>query len=160
MENTTTDETIKTVSDETLNIIDEYIGSRIKLRRNLLGLSQSQLAQTLNVSFQQLQKYEKGSNRISGSRMWHISHALNTPISYFFDGIDRILNHRGLSVNRFSNDCLYESSTEFGILQQPYEVQLAIHELIGSFTRINDDNVRNKILDLVQSIADTNVKTD
>lgn len=149
-----------TVSDETLNAIDEYIGSRIRLRRNLVGLSQNQLAQTLNISFQQLQKYEKGSNRISGSRMWHLARTLNTPISYFFDGIERTLSSRGIDFSVFSKDCLCDSSDDFGILQQPYEMQQNIRELINAFVRINDVEIRNNILALVQSVADTNVKTD
>ena len=69
------------------NAIDKHVGKRVRLRRTLLGLSQEQLGAELNVTFQQVQKYERGANRISTSRPWEISHVLDVPIVYFFDDI-------------------------------------------------------------------------
>ena len=67
------------------NSIDMHVGKRVRLRRTLLGMSQEQLGAELNVTFQQVQKYERGANRISASRLWDISQILDVPISYFFD---------------------------------------------------------------------------
>ena len=67
------------------NATDMHVGKRVRLRRTLLGMSQEQLGAELNVTFQQVQKYERGANRISASRLWDISQILDVPISYFFD---------------------------------------------------------------------------
>ena len=67
------------------NAIDMHVGKRVRLRRTLLGMSQEQLGAELNVTFQQVQKYERGANRISASRLWDISQILDVPISYFFN---------------------------------------------------------------------------
>jgi transcriptional regulator with XRE-family HTH domain len=67
------------------NAIDMHVGKRVRLRRTLLGLSQEQLGADLNITFQQVQKYERGTNRISALRLWDISQILDVPINYFFD---------------------------------------------------------------------------
>lgn len=68
--------------------IDVHVGRRVKERRVLLGLSQDDLGQLLGLTFQQVQKYEKGWNRISASKLWELTHILNVPVSWFFEGID------------------------------------------------------------------------
>ena len=67
------------------NAIDLHVGKRLRLRRTLLGMSQEQLHAELNITFQQVQKYERGANRISASRLWDMSQILDVPVSYFFD---------------------------------------------------------------------------
>ncbi len=67
--------------------IDIHVGARVRLRRNLLGLSQTDLGKAVGVTFQQLQKYEKGTNRISPSRLFNLSRVLDVPISYFFEDL-------------------------------------------------------------------------
>ena len=71
------------------NAIDKHFGKRVRLRRTLLGLSQQQLGAELNVTFQQVQKYERGTNRISASRLWDISQILDVPIGYFSDDMTK-----------------------------------------------------------------------
>ena len=74
------------------NDIDVYLGKRLRRRRRLLGLTQQQLASTVGVRFQQIQKYECGANRISAARLWQLSEALEVPVGYFYDGLsDRAL---------------------------------------------------------------------
>lgn len=68
--------------------IDAYVGSRVRMQRNLLGMSQEKLADQLGITFQQVQKYEKGANRIGASRLYAISKILRVEISYFFDNYD------------------------------------------------------------------------
>ncbi len=69
------------------NEIDQYIGSKIRLRRTMLGISQQKLGELLSLTFQQVQKYERGSSRVGGSRLFQIAQVLEVPISYFFDGM-------------------------------------------------------------------------
>ncbi len=69
------------------NDIDTHLGKRLRRRRRLLGLTQQQLAGTVGVRFQQIQKYECGANRISASRLWQLSEALEVPVGYFYDGL-------------------------------------------------------------------------
>lgn len=68
--------------------VDLYVGSRLRLRRDLVGMTQKQLAEQVGVKFQQIQKYEAGNNRISASRMWDIAGVLGVPVSFFFDGME------------------------------------------------------------------------
>jgi transcriptional regulator with XRE-family HTH domain len=75
--------TLSPVAD--LHPLDSHIGSRLRLRRNILGLSQERLAESLGLTFQQVQKYERGSNRISASRLYAISKLLNVPFGFFFE---------------------------------------------------------------------------
>src|SRR5690606_13765951 len=72
------------------NDIDLHLGKRLRRRRRLLGLTQQQLAGTVGVRFQQIQKYECGANRISASRLWQLSEALEVPVGYFYDGLSEI----------------------------------------------------------------------
>ena len=73
-----------------VNPIDVHVGSRVRLRRNLLGLSQADLGKMLGITFQQIQKYERGSNRIAASRLFKLSEVLVVPVSYFFDGLSTV----------------------------------------------------------------------
>ena len=69
--------------------IDVAVGERLRIRRTLMGLSQSSLADDLGLTFQQVQKYEKGANRISASKLYNMAILLDVPVSYFFDGVER-----------------------------------------------------------------------
>src|SRR5579883_2782253 len=70
------------------NPVDVHVGARVRLRRTLLGMSQEKLGEAIGLTFQQVQKYERGANRIGASRLWDMSRILNCPISYFFEEID------------------------------------------------------------------------
>jgi len=69
--------------------VDMHVGAAIRRRRRELGMTQQQLGQLVNIKFQQIQKYETGANRVSASRLWEISRALDVPVSHFFEGLDR-----------------------------------------------------------------------
>lgn len=68
--------------------VDVHVGKRVRHRRWLVGMTQQQLAEKVGIKFQQIQKYETGANRVSASRLWDISEALDVPISFFFEGLD------------------------------------------------------------------------
>ncbi|HEX7799284.1 MAG TPA: helix-turn-helix transcriptional regulator, partial [Asticcacaulis sp.] len=73
-------------ADRGPNPVDLHVGARVRMRRKFLGMSQEGLAETIDLTFQQVQKYERGSNRISASKLWEIAKALKAPVAYFFEG--------------------------------------------------------------------------
>jgi len=130
------------------NPIDIHVGSRVRLKRNMMGLSQEKLGEKLGVTFQQVQKYEKGANRIGASRLQQISSILKAPVSFFFEGVpgqDKIAG-AGFAEGGSSDYTIdFLSSTE-GI------------QLNTAFARISDEKVRKKIIELVKSLADEELK--
>ena len=79
------------------NYIDVHVGARIRMRRQLVNMSQERLGELLGITFQQVQKYEKGSNRISASRLFYASKTLGVPVQFFFEGLPGTDAHEGLS---------------------------------------------------------------
>lgn len=123
------------------NPIDVHVGSRIRLRRNMLGISQEKLGESLGITFQQIQKYEKGTNRVGASRLQAIASILNAPVSFFFEGApgeDGSAPGFAEEGSTFVTDFL---STSEGI------------QLNRAFVKISDPKVRRKVLDLVKALA-------
>lgn len=130
------------VEQKVPNPIDIQVGARLRLRRMLVGLSQERLGERIGLTFQQIQKYEKGTNRISASRMHQIADVLEVPVSYFFEGTqgeDKNGEGFGEKSAPFITDFL---GTTDGL------------QLNKAFMRIKDPKVRRKIIDLVKSLAD------
>jgi transcriptional regulator with XRE-family HTH domain len=124
------------------NPIDRYVGSRVRMRRMMLGMSQEKLGNALGLTFQQVQKYEKGTNRIGASRLQQISNILQVPVSFFFDGAPDI----GTRPNELSEapSPLYVAdflATSDGLA------------LTRAFMRISDSKLRRKIVELVEQMA-------
>ncbi len=123
--------------------IDIHVGSRVRLRRTLLGMSQEKLGDALGLTFQQIQKYERGANRIGSSRLYKISKILDVPVSYFFEEMPADVEeaNRGLS----------------DVPSEPFEVdQLSKREtleLVRAYYRIKDAKVRKRMFELVKAIA-------
>ena len=115
--------------------IDQHVGERIRARRTELGLTQEQLAQALQVSYQQVQKYETGANRISAGRIFEIARKLRVDVSYFFD------------------DLLLDAPVEQTPLEHGGRQRSAI-ELVRKFAQIEDPHVRSAIAALVKAIVD------
>jgi transcriptional regulator with XRE-family HTH domain len=124
------------------NPVDKYVGSRIRMRRIMLGMSQEKLGESLGLTFQQVQKYEKGTNRVGASRLQQISEILQVPVSFLFEGgPGAALNANGLAEApspAYVSDFL---ATSEGLA------------LTRAFTRINDSKLRRSIVDLVEQIA-------
>jgi transcriptional regulator with XRE-family HTH domain len=126
------------------NPIDKHVGSRVRMRRMMLGMSQEKLGDALGLTFQQVQKYEKGTNRIGASRLQQISHTLQVPVSFFFEGAPAGTNGPpadGLSEApspAYVSDFL---ATSDGL------------SLTKSFMRIKNSKLRRRIVDLVEQIA-------
>ncbi|MEM9750427.1 MAG: helix-turn-helix transcriptional regulator [Pseudomonadota bacterium] len=113
---------------------DEHVGSRIRQRRSMLGLTQEQLADSLGISYQQIQKYETGANRISAGRLFQIAWALDTAIGFFFEGLT-------------ANDAELPRPSDH------LDNRLAL-ELVSSFGGIESDSIRAALLDLLKSLSD------
>jgi transcriptional regulator with XRE-family HTH domain len=127
------------------NPIDKHVGSRVRMRRILLGLSQEKLGEALSLTFQQVQKYEKGTNRIGASRLQQISKILQVPPSFFFEGApvaDDVMP-AGFAEPVSSAYVVDFLSTVEGI------------QLNKAFASIKDTRVRKRVLDLVIAIAET-----
>ncbi len=126
------------------NPIDVHVGGRVRLKRTMMGMSQEKLGDSLGITFQQVQKYEKGANRIGASRLQQISSVLNTPISFFFEDApnSNLATAEGMAEADNSNYVVDFLSTNEGL------------HLNRSFVKIKDPQVRKKIIDLVRSLAD------
>ena len=125
------------------NPIDKHVGSRVRMRRMMLSMSQEKLGDALSLTFQQVQKYEKGANRIGASRLQQIARILQVPVSFFFDGApaqpgDRTTGSEEAPSPSYVADFL---ATSDGLA------------LTKAFVRIKDAKLRRRIVDLVTEIA-------
>jgi transcriptional regulator with XRE-family HTH domain len=123
------------------NPVDKHVGSRVRMRRLMLGMSQSRLAEGLGLTFQQVQKYEKGMNRIGASRLQHVASILQVPVAFFFEGLptaDEPKSHAG----SLSHAAVFEFlATTDGV------------RLARAFTRIPDAKLRRSIVDVAEQIS-------
>lgn len=130
--------------------IDRLIGQRLRWRRKELRLTQEQLGETLGLTFQQVQKYEKGVNRIGASRLYDISRILEVPVQFFYDDFGASANGNMIG---FAEDKQPEYEGEkgdfFATLATPEGMQLS-----RAFSRINDPQVRRRVLELVKALAE------
>src|ERR1700687_521176 len=120
---------------------DKHVGSRVRMRRMILGMSQENLGDALGLTFQQVQKYEKGTNRIGASRLQQISHILQVPVSFFFEGAPTPEGMTGMSEAPSPAYVADFRSSSDGLA------------LTKAFMRIKHPNVRRRIVDLVEAIA-------
>lgn len=125
--------------------IDVHVGGRVRLRRTMVGMSQDKLADSLGLTFQQIQKYEKGVNRIGASRVFEISRILGVPIQFFFDDYDA---DTGRSYG-FAEAGPDDGAAMMELLNSPEGVQLCKH-----FASITDPKIRKRVLELVKSLSD------
>lgn len=119
---------------------DIYVGRQLCARRVMLGFSQERLATAIGLTFQQVQKYERGVNRISASRLYDLGKVLDVPVSYFFEGLEEETKAGGLS----------EDAAEFG---RPDLEPRETLELVRVFKTIQSPAVRRRVLSLVRSVA-------
>jgi len=128
--------------DRAPNPIDRHVGLRIRLRRKELGVSQERLADSIGLTFQQVQKYERAANRVSASKLWEMARVLKTSIAYFYEGLgDPSTPEPAKSVTD------RQSVHEF--LLTPEGMELA-----AAFPRIKRARVRRRILDLARALAE------
>lgn len=136
--------------------VDVHVGHRLRLRRTMLGMSQDSLAKAVKLTFQQIQKYERGINRIGSSRLFQFSSILNVPVSYFFEEFGGTAA-RPENIGVFSVPGLAESGP------LPFEAEKLgskeTLEMLRAYYKIKDNAMRKKIFDLIKSIAETQTET-
>ena len=136
------------------NPIDVHVGSRVRLRRTLLGMSQEKLGEAIGLTFQQVQKYERGANRIGASRLFDLSRVLDVPVSFFFDDMPQ--------------DPDAHASTQHGGFEEekpvPFEpdpmAKRETLELVRAYYRIVDPQVRKRLFELTKAVANAAVSAE
>src|SRR5271156_3231902 len=123
------------------NPIDIQVGNRVRIRRMLIGMSQERLGDLLGLTFQQVQKYEKGVNRIGAGRLYEVARILNVPVDFFYEGVS--------SANASGSKEQQDAPPVIEFVSSGEGLQLSL-----AFMKIKDTKVRKRVLDLVKSLAD------
>ena len=122
--------------------VDRHVGSRVRMRRMMVGMSQEKLGEACGITFQQIQKYEKGTNRMGASRLHHIARVLDVPIEFFYEGASSDQGSNGpIMVDGQSRSMTDFLATSEGL------------ELVRAFTAIKDSKVRRRIVDVAKAVA-------
>lgn len=132
------------------NPVDVHVGSRVRLRRTLLGLSQEKLGDALGLTFQQVQKYERGANRIGASRLFDLSRVLDVPVSFFFDDMTPEATERKPVV-----EIDIDEMSQNGFDVDPMARRETL-ELVRAYYRIKDPLVRKRVFELAKALANVN----
>ncbi|TKT75107.1 helix-turn-helix domain-containing protein [Aquamicrobium sp. LC103] len=125
------------------NPIDIHVGGRIRLRRNMLGMSQEKLGESLGITFQQVQKYEKGTNRVGASRLQSAAAVLGVPVSFFFEDAP---GQEGTPQGGFAEESSANYVVDFLSSSEGLQLNRA-------FVKISDPKIRRKVIDLVKALA-------
>ena len=126
--------------------VDVHVGQRIKLRRTLMGMTQGKLGEYIGLTFQQIQKYERGANRVSASKIWQLGNVLDVPVSYFFEEMPESVKET------FPG---YQGEDETNEIPEEY---LVLHrrqtlELVKTFSNLKDPVIRKRVIDVVRAIT-------
>ena len=132
------------------NPIDVHVGARLRARRTLVGLSQTALGDAMGLTFQQVQKYESGSNRISASRLYDVSKLLDIDIGYFFDEMDRTIESE--SPAQLTRKKSKRSAEKPPKSEDPLHKRETL-ELVRAYYRITDSKIRDHVRKLIQTTA-------
>lgn len=135
-------------SSTRLDPIDAHVGGRVRLRRTLLGMSQEKLGQAVGLTFQQIQKYERGLNRIGSSRLFQFSRVLDVPVSFFFDDMQLDQGKPRVDVATTGMDDDDDSLSRRETL-----------ELIRAYYRITDRGMRRRVYELIKAIGGESIET-
>jgi transcriptional regulator with XRE-family HTH domain len=130
--------------------VDVHVGSRVRLRRTLLGLSQEKLGEAVGLTFQQIQKYERGANRIGASRMYDLAHVLDVPVAYFFEDMpDEIKKRDDSPTDSLGVHTLEEADKD------PLTRRETL-ELVRAYYKVGSSAVRKRVFELIKSLAKMN----
>ena len=134
------------MSDSIPNPVDVHVGKRMKLRRNILHITQTELAKMLGLTFQQVQKYEKGDNRISASRLWDISKILGVPTDFFYEDIDEQTARQSPRPKNNNKDYFEEFTDD------PMQREETL-QLVRAYYKIHNRDLAKNILNMLQILA-------
>jgi transcriptional regulator with XRE-family HTH domain len=137
--------------------IDVHVGTRIRLRRTLMGLSQERLGEALGLTFQQVQKYERGVNRVGASRLFDLSHVLDVPISFFFDDMPEPLasTYGSQNASLAGRRTVGFADAQDAFTDDAFSRRETL-ELVRAYYRITDAAVRKRVFDLIKSLTPEN----
>ncbi len=124
--------------------IDVHVGRRIRQRRRLLGMTQEKLAKAVNIRFQQIQKYESGANRVSASRLWSLSKAMDVSVSFFFEGLSGDALDYVASLNGHNG---FEDAPPESVLDEKETI-----DLVRYYYQLNEEP-RRRLLDLAKALS-------
>ncbi len=128
------------------NPIDVHVGGRVRLRRTLMGMSQERLGELLGLTFQQVQKYERGANRVGASRLFDLARVLEVPVSYFFEEMSD-------DTQAASPRHMVHATEDPPVAFDDVMVQRETLELVRAYYRIPDPEVRHRVQDLAKALA-------
>jgi transcriptional regulator with XRE-family HTH domain len=132
------------------NPVDVHVGRRVRLRRTLLGMSQGKLGTALGLTFQQIQKYERGTNRVGASRLFRLCQVLDVPVSYFFDEMPRETLSATAPLPGFA-----EGAPEAFEHEPDPMAKRETLALVRYYYRITDPKLRRRVFELTRSLAET-----
>jgi len=130
--------------------VDVHVGSRVRLRRTLLGMSQDKLGKALSLTFQQIQKYERGANRIGSSRLYKLSQVLDVSVSFFFDDMPAEITGKASGMAEGG-----KQSFEVGQLSRRETL-----ELVRAYYKIKDPSVRKKLFEMVKALGKSSLSIE
>ena len=140
--------------------VDAHVGVRMRQRRTLLGMSQTKLGDAVGLTFQQVQKYERGSNRVGSSRLYEFARALDVPVSYFFDEMPgNVLSGRPMAAKVKKGTGFGEAGTPFAAEKDPL-IKRETLQLVRAYYKIRESSVRKRVYELVKTMgAAGNIET-
>lgn len=134
--------------------VDLHVGARLRLRRNLLGLSQEQLGKATGLTFQQIQKYERGANRMGASRLFQLGRLLNVPVSYFFEDFIHVAQLQNPGFSGGEPTALKVAPSDAANNDSEIMQRRETLELIRAYYRIRDPKQRRTIYNLIKSMSE------
>ncbi|MDD3020090.1 MAG: helix-turn-helix transcriptional regulator [Alphaproteobacteria bacterium] len=142
------------VDGETPNPVDVYVGQKLRSRRNLIGITQENLAEAAGITFQQVQKYEKGRNRLSASRLYQFSRVLEVPVAYFFEGFFASNTQIGIQTGfAETGQDPYADDSEGGEESGDILNRKETIELVRTYYTITDEKLRKDFLKMLKQMA-------
>ena len=133
--------------------VDAHVGIRMRQRRTLLGMSQTRLGDAVGLTFQQVQKYERGANRVGSSRLFEFAKALDVPVSYFFDEMpSNVLAGRPMAARVKKGGGFGEAGTPFAVDKDPL-IKRETLQLVRAYYKIKEPSVRKRIYELVKTMG-------
>ena len=136
--------------------VDTHVGKRLRLRRTMMGLSQEAVAKAVGITFQQVQKYEKGANAMNATRLFEFARFMNVPVAYFFDGLDSFTSSTPAQQGYAG---FAEGEAEAFEGKQRVSDRESL-EMMKAFKRIKEQMIRKRLADLVRAVADNKALLD
>ena len=134
------------------NPVDVHVGARVRLRRTLLGMSQEKLGDAIGLTFQQVQKYERGANRIGASRLFHLSRVLDVPVSFFFEDMPSTAGPKGAASRGMAEQ-------RAGYDGDPMARRETL-ELVRAYYKIRDAAVRKRLFEMTKALGNASAKEE